>query len=145
MECEFPTINSNTQEIAEIFKTCKTIAVIGMSPDEEKPSFFVPHYMIEQGYEIFPVHPKADEILGRKVYRSLEEIPVAIDCVNVFRKPDACLDIAKAAVRKGGVKALWLQKDIVNNAACELAVAHGMKAVQNHCMMVEHKKYKGVK
>ncbi len=143
MECEFPTVNSNSEEIQEIFKEIKTIAVMGLSPDASKPSHFVPKYMQEQGYKIYPVHPKAEEILGEKVYRSLDEIPGQVDCVNVFRKPDACLPIVEAAIAKGGVKVIWIQKDIVNNAACELAVENGMKAVQNKCMMVEHQAVKG--
>lgn len=143
MECEFPTINSNNEEIIEILDEIKTIAVMGLSPDETKPSHYVPKYMQEQGYKIYPVYPKADEILGEKVYRSLEEIPEPVDCVNIFRKPNACLPIVEAAIKKGGVKVIWIQKDIVSNEACELAVKNGMKAVQNKCLMVEHKVAKG--
>lgn len=143
MECEFPTVNSNSEEIIEIFSKMKSIAVMGLSTDASKPSHFVPKYMQEQGFKIYPVHPKADEILGEKVYRSLEEIPVEVDCVNIFRKPAACLPIVEEAIKKGGVKSIWIQKDIVNNEACELAIENGMKAVQNKCMMVEHKAIKG--
>ena len=74
---------------------------------------------------------------------SLEEIPEPVDCVNIFRKPNACLPIVEAAIKKGGVKAIWIQQDIVSNEACELAIKNGIKAVQNKCLMVEHKMAKG--
>lgn len=143
MECEFPTVNSNDEEITTILKEIKTIAVMGLSPDETKASHFVPKYMQEQGYKIYPVYPKADEILGEKVYRSLAEIPETVDCVNIFRKPEACLPIVEEAIKRGDVKVIWIQKDIVNNEACELAIKNGMKAVQNKCIMVEHKAHGG--
>lgn len=143
MECEFPTINSNDQEIKNIFSEIKTIAVMGLSPNETKASHFVPKYMQEQGYKIYPVYPKEETILGEKVYRSLAEIPEAVDCVNIFRKPNACLPIVEEAIKRGDVKVVWLQKDIVNNEACELAVKNGIKAVQNRCLMVEHQRQQG--
>ena len=139
MECEFPSVNSNKQEIKEIFDTVKTIAVLGLSPDEEKASHRVAKYLQEVGYKIIPVYPKEENILGEKVYRSLAEIPFAVDMVDVFRKPKALDAIADACITRGDVKVFWAQQGIVNNAAAQKAKDAGMMAVQNMCSMVEHR------
>lgn len=139
MECEFPTVNETSGEVKAILETVKTIAVIGLSPDESKASHFVPKYMQEAGYKIIPVYPKEDEILGEKVYRSLAEIPGKIDMVNVFRKPGVVPAILDAVKARGDVDVLWLQKGIVNNEAAEAAKKAGLKVVQNKCLMVEHR------
>jgi predicted CoA-binding protein len=139
VECEFPTVNSNKEEIREIFDSVKTIAVLGLSPDESKDSHKVAKYLKEAGFTIIPVYPKEDEILGEKVYRSLAEIPVAVDMVDIFRKPAALDAIADACIARGDVKVFWAQKGIVNNEAAKKAEAAGMKVVQNHCSMVEHR------
>ena len=139
MECEFPSVNSNKEEIKEIFDTVKTIAVLGLSPNETKDSHRVAKYLQEAGYTIVPVYPKEEIILGEKVYRSLLEIPFNVDMVNIFRKPAALDPIADACIEKGNVKVFWAQKGIVNNAAAQKAEEAGMKVVQNHCSMVEHR------
>ena len=139
MECEFPTVNETSAEVKAILESVKTIAVVGLSPEESKASHFVPKYMQEAGYKIIPVYPKEEEILGEKVYRSLAEIPGKVDMVNVFRKPDAVPAILEAVKARGDVEVLWLQKGIVNNAAAENAKAAGLKVVQNKCLMVEHR------
>ncbi len=140
MECEFPTINSNPEEMREYFDKCKTIAVIGASPNPQKDSHKVTAYLINQGYRVFPVYPKEDEILGQKVYRSLAEIDEPVDMVVVFRKPEACKPIAEACIKRGDVKVLWCQIGIVNNEAAQKAKEAGIDVVQNHCAMVEHRK-----
>ena len=142
MECEFPTINSNMQEVKEIFESVKTIAVLGLSPDETKASHRVAKYLKEEGYLIVPVYPKEETILGEKVYRSLAEIPFPVDMVNIFRKPVVLEAIADAAIKRGDVKVFWAQKDIVNNAAAQKAKDAGMRVVQNQCAMVDHKNLK---
>ncbi len=139
MECEFPTINSNMDEIKEIFNNIKTIAVLGLSPNPQKDSHKVAAYLQSVGYKIVPVYPKEDTILGEKVYRSLKEIPFAVDMVDIFRKPAVLMDVAKACIERGDVKVFWAQKGIVNNEAAELAKEHGMKVVQNQCAMVDHR------
>ena len=143
MECEFPSVNSNKKEIKEIFDTVKTIAVLGLSPDETKASHRVAKYLKEAGFKIVPIYPKEDEILGEKVYRSLAEIPFAVDMVDVFRKPDVLGAVADACIARGDVKVFWAQKEIVNNAAAQKAKDAGMMAVQNMCSMVEHKALQG--
>jgi predicted CoA-binding protein len=139
MECEFPTVNSNKEEIREIFDTVKTIAVLGLSPDESKPSHRVAKYLKEAGYKIVPVYPKYDEILGEKVYRSLAEIPFEVDMVDIFRKPAVFDAVADACIQRGDVKVFWGQQGLVNNAAAEKARNAGKTVVQNLCAMVEHR------
>jgi len=139
MECEFPTVNSNKEEIKEIFESVKTIAVLGLSPDETKASHRVAKYLQEAGYTIVPVYPKEETILGEKVYRSLVEIPFEIDMVDIFRKPTAFDAVADACIERGDVKVFWGQQGLVNNAAAEKARNAGMTVVQNLCAMVEHR------
>jgi predicted CoA-binding protein len=139
MECEMPLINSNQEEIKEIFESVKTIAVLGLSPDETKASHRVAKYLQEVGYKIVPVYPKEETILGEKVYRSLAEIPFEIDMVDIFRKPAAFDAIADACIARGDIKVFWGQLGLVNNAAAQKAKDAGMKVVQNICSMVAHK------
>lgn len=139
MECEFPTVNATNDEIKSILEDVKTIAVLGLSPDSTKDSYRVAEYLKNAGYTIIPVYPKEETILGEKVYRSLTEIPVAVDMVNIFRKPDALDAVADACIERGDVKVFWAQKGIVNNEAAKKAVSAGIRVVQNHCSMVEHR------
>lgn len=138
MECEMPLINSNREEMKEIFESVKTIAILGLSPDESKASNMVARYLKNAGYQIVPVYPKEEEILGEKVYRSLEEIPFEIDMVNIFRKPAAFDAIADACIRRGDIKVFWGQLGLVNNDAAQKAKDAGMKVVQNYCSKIEH-------
>ncbi len=139
MECEFPTINSNMNEVKEIFESVKTIAVLGLSPDESKASHRVAKYLQMQGFKIVPVYPKGETILGEKVYKSLAEIPFAIDMVDIFRKSAALDAVADACIARGDVKVFWAQLGIVNNEAAKKAQDAGMKVVQNQCSMVDHR------
>ena len=139
MECEFPTINSNLEEMREIFESVKTIAILGLSPNESKASHMVAKYLQNAGYKIVPVYPKEEMILGEKVYRSLAEIPFGIDMVDIFRKPAAFDAIADACIARGDIKVFWGQLGLVNNAAAQKAKAAGMKVVQNFCTKIEHK------
>jgi len=139
MECEMPLINSNPEEMREIFKSVKSIAIVGLSPDESKASHMVAKYLQNAGYKIVPIYPKEDEILGEKVYRSLAEIPFEIDMVDIFRKPAAFDAIVDACIARGDVKVFWGQLGLVNNTAAQKAKDAGMKVVQNHCTKIEHK------
>ncbi|GIU00727.1 CoA-binding protein [Sulfurovum sp. TSL6] len=138
MECEMPRVNSNREEMKEIFESVKTIAILGLSPDESKASNMVARYLKNAGYKIVPVYPKEEKILGEKVYRSLEEIPFEIDMVNIFRKPAAFDAIADACIKRGDIKVFWGQLGLVNNAAAQKAKDAGMKVVQNYCSKIEH-------
>ncbi len=139
MECEFPAVNANPEEIREIFESVKTIAIPGLSPKPEKDSHRVAKYLQEQGYKIIPIYPKEETILGEKVYRSLEEVPEGVDMVDMFRKAEVADAIVDVIAKRDDIKVLWLQKGIVNNAAAKRAEDLGVKVVQNRCSMVEHR------
>ena len=139
MECEFPTINSNKEEMKKIFEMVKTIAIIGLSPNESKASHMVAKYLQNAGYKIVPVYPKEETILGEKVYRSLAEIPFEIDMVDIFRKPAIFDAVADACIERGDIKVFWGQLGLVNNAAAQKAKDAGMIVVQNFCSKIEHK------
>jgi len=137
MECEFPTINEPNEEIETILKESKNIAVIGLSPDSQKDSYKVAKYLQDRGYKIFPIYPKDEFILGEKVYRSLDEIKEPIDIVDVFRKPDALGAVVREVIAKGGIKTVWFQLGLANNAAAQEAKDAGLKVVQNRCLKIE--------
>ena len=139
MECEFPTVNSNKDEIKSIFKTVKTIAVVGLSPNNTKDSHKVAVYLQSQGYKIVPIYPKEEIILGEKVYRSLLDVPVNIDMVDIFRKPSVMDMIVEQCITRGDVKVVWSQIGIVNNEAAQKAKDANIKVVQNQCAMVDYK------
>ena len=139
MECEFPSVNSNQDEIREIFENTKTIAIIGCSPNPEKASNLVANYLKNAGFKIVPVYPKEDEILGEKVYRSLKEIPFKVDMVDIFRKPDVIGMVIDAAIERGDIDTVWTQLGLVNNEAAQKAKESGMKVVQNKCTKIEHR------
>lgn len=138
MEHELPTINSNDKEIIQIFKNTKTIAIAGLSPNEEKASNRVAKYLQNAGFKIVPIYPKEETILGEKVYRSLEEIPFKIDMVDVFRKPNAIAAVIDACIARGDIDTVWTQLGLVNNEAAKKASEAGMKVVQNKCTKIEH-------
>ena len=138
MQCELPSVNSNPEEIKKYLETYKNIAIVGASPNPIKDSNKVTKYMIEAGYNVFPIYPKEDKILGQKVYRSLLDIEEKVDIVVVFRKPQAVLAVAEACIKRGDVYLLWTQLEIVNNEAAEKAKENGINVVQNLCIKVEH-------
>jgi len=134
-----PQINSNKDEIRDYFKNCKTIAVVGASPKPEKDSHRVSKYLLEAGYNMIPIYPKEDTILGQKVYRSLADIKEEVDMVVVFRKPEIVDSVADICIDRGDVKVLWTQIGIVNNEASQKAKDAGISVVQSRCAMVEHR------
>ncbi len=141
MECEFPTINTNEDnEIKEILENTKTIAIIGLSPNEKKASNIVAKYLQKAGFKIVPVYPKEDVILGEKVYRNLEEIPFKVDLVDIFRKPQVIATIVDEALKRGDVDTIWTQLGLVNNEACQKAKEKGLNVVQNKCTKIEHQR-----
>lgn len=120
----------------------KTIAVVGMSPQEDRPSYRVGKYLIEHGYDVIPVRPGGGEILGRIVMGSLKEIDRPVDIVDVFRRSEDCKDIALDAVAIRA-KVLWLQEDVVSSAAEKIATEAGMLFVMDACIKKMHAKYVG--
>ena len=136
-ECEFPKANATSAEIAEILRTTKIIAVVGLSPKPERPSYSVSAYMKDQGYTIIPVNPGQTDILGEKAYGSLAEVPGPVDMVNIFRDAAAVPEIVDQAIAKKA-KVIWMQEGIVHNAAAEKARAAGLQVVMNKCLYKEH-------
>ena len=129
------------ETIDRIFKM-KTVAVVGMSPKPERPSHYVGMYLKEQGYDIIPVNPGHKEIVGMTSYPSLLDIPVKVDVVDVFRRPEHAVPISEAAVEIGS-KALWLQDGVINDEAARLAEDASLLVVMNDCMLRRHKQFIG--
>ncbi|MBC8204741.1 CoA-binding protein [bacterium] len=127
----------NDDELKELFRSIKTIAVVGVSNNQEKAAYGVAKYLKQRGYRIIPVNPGCDEVLGEKCYSAIEEIPDEIDAVDVFRKAEFVPETAKAAVKKGA-KVLWLQDSIISPEAQKIAEEAGMKFIQNDCMFRRH-------
>ena len=129
------------ETIDQIFKM-KTVAVVGMSPKPERPSHYVGMYLKEQGYDIIPVNPGHKEIAGMTSYPSLLDIPVKVDVVDVFRRPEHAVPISEAAVEIGA-KALWLQDGVINDEAARLAEDASLLVVMNDCMLRRHRQFFG--
>jgi len=123
--------------LRRILHNSKTIAVVGLSADWFRPSFFAAKYMQEHGYRVIPVNPKYPEILGEKCYRSLRDIPEKVDLVDVFRKTADVMPIAEDALAIGA-KVLWQQLGAQNEAAAAKAQAAGLETVMNRCVKIEH-------
>ena len=128
--------------ILRALHTAKTIAIVGLSPNELRGSNFVGFYMQRHGYEVIPVNPRASEILGMTCYPSLADITKPIDIVNVFRAADAVPEIAKQAVAIGA-KLLWLQFGVISIEGAEIAQRGGLDVVMDRCLKVEHARFLG--
>lgn len=128
--------------IRNILSTTKTVAMVGLSPKPERPSYFVGSYLKSEGYRVIPVNPRATEIFGEKSYPDLLSIPDPVDVVNVFRQPEECVEIARQAVQIGA-KTLWLQLRIVNLEAARIAREAGLNVIMDRCMKIEHGRYSG--
>ena len=129
------------ETIDQIFKM-KTVAVVGMSPKPERPSYYVGMYLKEQGYDIIPVNPGHNEIAGMTSYPSLLDIPVKVDVVDVFRRSEYAVPISEAAVEIDS-KALWLQDGVINDEAAKLAEDASLLVVMNDCMLRRHRQFFG--
>ncbi|MDQ4074438.1 MAG: CoA-binding protein [Thermoproteota archaeon] len=127
------------QEIQKILQF-KNIAVVGMSKNEEKPAYFVPKYLIDHGYNVIPVNPTVNEILGRKSYPTVSEIKEDVDVVEIFRRSEDVLPVVNDAIKKNGIKVIWMQSGIYNEEAEKKARENGIDVVFNRCMMVEHRR-----
>jgi predicted CoA-binding protein len=133
------TDNFLDQEIRDIYKL-KNIAVVGMSPTDGKPSNYVPKFLIEKGYNVIPVNPNYSNILNKKSYSKVSEIPENIDIVDIFRKTEDALSVIKDSINKEGIKVIWMQKGINNKEGEVLASNKGIKVLYNRCMLEEHKR-----
>ena len=128
-------------EIKETLSRCKIVAVVGISPKEDRPSYRVAAYLKSKGYRILPVRPDGDVILGEKVFHSLSEIPkeIEIDVVDIFRRPEDVPPIVEEAIRRG-TKVIWMQEGIVNEEAAARSKEAGLIVVMDLCMKKEHQR-----
>jgi uncharacterized protein len=125
---------SDIRKILEL----KNIAVVGMSNTEGKPANFVPQYLIENGYNVIPVNPTTTEVLGRKTYPKVSDVPEQVDIVDIFRRSEDVRPVVDDAIKKKGIKVIWMQSGIYNEDAERKAKENGIDVVYNRCMKVEH-------
>ena len=128
--------------IQRVLHNARTVAIVGLSKNQLRASYFVGYYLRRHGYHVIPVNPRESEILGEKSYASLTDIPVPVDVVNVFRAPDALPGIARDAVAIGA-KNLWCQFTVINAEGAGIAEAGGLSVVMDRCIKVEHARYVG--
>ena len=125
---------SDIRKILEL----RNIAVVGMSNTEGKPANFVPQYLIENGYNVIPVNPTTTEVLGRMTYPKVSDVPEQVDIVDIFRRSEDVTPVVDDAIKKKGIKVIWMQSGIYNKDAERKAKENGIDVVYNRCMKVEH-------
>ena len=125
----------------EILKSSRVVAVVGLSPEPDRPSYGVASYLKEQGYRIIPVNPQAREILGEVCYPDLSAIPEPVDVVDIFRRFEEVPAIVEETI-KVGAKAVWMQEGVINEPAAARAREAGLLVVMDRCMLKEHRKLK---
>ena len=128
--------------IQRVLNTAKTIAIVGLSNNELRASYFVGYYLKRHGYRVIPVNPRATEILGETSYASLLDVPEPVDIVNVFRAPDALPEIAQQTVQIGA-GALWCQFGVINETGARTAEDGGATVIMDRCIKVEHARFHG--
>ena len=142
MSANVPGVVDDMAGLRAILSRARTIAVVGLSANWHRPSYFAAKYMQDHGYRIIPVNPSYAEVLGEKCYPSVAAIPGPVDLVDCFRKHDAIVPIAHEAVAKGA-HVLWMQLGIHNAEAARIAVAAGLDVVVNRCVKIEHARILG--
>jgi uncharacterized protein len=130
------------QTIQRVLHGAQTIAIVGLSSNELRASYFVGYYLKRHGYRVIPVNPRETEILGQKCYPSLRDVPVPVDVVDVFRAPDALPEIAREAVAIGA-STLWCQFGVINSDGAKIAEDGGLTVIMDRCIKIEHARYVG--
>ena len=130
-------IDTDIATLRRILKSSRTIAVVGLSANWYRPSFFAAKYLLEHGYRVIPVNPQYPEVLGQKCYASLREIPEKVDIVDCFQKTERILPLAQDAIAIGA-KVLWQQIGVINEEADRLAREAGLESVMDRCVKIEH-------
>lgn len=131
-------------EFSNILESTKTIAVVGLSSHQSRPSYGVSQYMQSCGYRIIPVNPNEREVLGEKSYARLEDVPEKVDLVNVFRRSELVWPVVESAIRVGA-KTVWMQEGVFHQAAADHARAAGLQVVMDRCILKEHEQWLGEK
>jgi predicted CoA-binding protein len=123
--------------LRRLLHDCRTIAVVGLSANWYRPSYFAAKYMLDHGYTVIPVNPAYQEVLGQKCYPSLEDIPVRVDMVDCFRRSEEIPALATSAIAIGA-RVLWMQLGVANEAAKRVALDAGLEVVMDRCVKIEH-------
>lgn len=131
------TFPIDSQKLRRILTENRRIAVVGLSADPMRPSYFAAKYLKDHGYEIVPVNPKYTEILGEKCYPSLKDVPGKVDVVDLFQKPDRIPGLVDQAITIGA-RVVWMQLGIVHNEAAQKAEAAGLEVIMDRCMKIEY-------
>ena len=137
-----PSRYQNPSTIQQVLHGAKTVAIVGLSKNHLRASYFVGFYLRRHGYRVIPVNPREPEILGEKSFDSLADVPVAVDIVNVFRAPEALPGIAREAVAIGA-RSLWCQFSVISEEGGRIAEAGGLSVIMDRCIKVEHARYVG--
>jgi hypothetical protein len=129
------------EDIKKILSDSKTVAVVGISPNEDRPSYVVASYLKTKGYRIIPVRPDGEEILGEKVYHSLTEIPqgIGVDVVDIFRRSEDVPPIVEEAIQRKA-RVVWMQEGVIHEEAEQQAEKAGLKVIMDRCMKKEHQR-----
>ncbi len=135
-------MDDDSDKLRRILRGSRTVAVVGLSAQWHRPSYFAAKYLQEHGYRIIPVNPTYDAILGEKSYKTLRDIPEKVDVVDCFRKSEEIPKLAEEAIAIGA-KVLWMQLGVHNAEARRIAEAAGLQVVENHCMKIEHGRFFG--
>lgn len=128
--------------IQRVLHTARTIAIVGLSPNELRASYFVGYYLKRHGYRVIPVNPRESQIMGEKCYPSLADIPEHVDVVDVFRAPEALPGIAREAVAIHA-GAMWCQFGVINVEGAQIAEDGGLPVIMDRCLKIEHARYLG--
>ena len=136
--CEVPLQNAGPDEIRDILKTARTIAVVGHSDNPARDSYRVARYLASQGYQVFAVNPNARSTPGLKFYPDLESVPGPIDIVDIFRRTEAIPEIVDEAIAVRA-KVIWMQEGLADNASAAKARTAGLRVVMSRCIMKEHR------
>ena len=123
---------------AKILNTYRIVAIVGLSPDPNRPSHRVAEYLISHGYKVIPVNPDAQEILGTKSYPDMKSIPEPIEIVDIFRRSEEVMPVVEEAISIGA-KVVWMQEGVINDEAARKAQDAGLLVVMDRCMLKEHK------
>ena len=132
-----PVYESDIKTLRRILIECKRVAMVGLSEDWSRPSNFAAKYLLEHGFEVIPVNPKYDEILGQKCYPDLKSIPTPVDVVDLFQRSERVPPFVDEAIAIGA-KVVWMQLSVINEDAAATAIEAGLEVVMNRCMKIEY-------
>jgi len=134
-----PQKSADDVDFSPLWRGAKTIAVVGLSPNPDRPSHRVARYLLDQGFTVIPVNPGQTEILGQKCYSRLADIGHSVDIVDIFRKSADVPPVVAEAIEIGA-KTIWMQEGVINEEAAALARARGLAVVMDRCLMIEHRR-----